>query len=66
MLTHEFMPGSFPTLSTREIELLTKPYSSCEVVNAIKSMEPFKAPGPDGFQPLFYQRYWDVVKSNVI
>lgn len=61
----EFMPGRFPVLSTQELRTLTRPFARCEVASAIKGMEPFKAPGPDGFQPLFYQRYWDLVSPNV-
>ncbi|KAJ0230616.1 Reverse transcriptase domain-containing protein [Hirschfeldia incana] len=29
-------------------------------------MGSFKAPGPDGFQPVFYQRCWDTVGGSVI
>lgn len=32
---------------------------------ALKDMQPYKAPGPDGFQPIFYQKFWDLVKPNV-
>lgn len=63
--TNNFSKGSFPLLTSRELEALTRPYAQCEVVLAIKSMQAFKAPGPDGFQPLFYQRYWDVVRESV-
>ena len=31
----------------------------------MKSMGKYKAPGPDGYQPVFYQRCWDVVGSSV-
>lgn len=62
----EVVRGEFPPITTKEMTLLSRTYTGCEVVAAIKSMEPFKAPGPDGFQPLFYQRYWDVVGENVI
>lgn len=41
-------------------------FAECEVLAALRSMKPFKAPGPDGFQPVFFQRYWDVVGPNVI
>ena len=32
---------------------------------AIRSMGKFKAPCPDGFQPVFYQQNWDVVGTSV-
>lgn len=52
-------------MTSRDIEALNRPYAPCEVVLAIKSTQAFKAPGPDGFRPLFYQRYWDVVQESV-
>lgn len=55
-----FLPGYFPRMTDRDLELLQRPYAEREVVKAIKDMDAFKAPGPDGFQPLFYQRYWDI------
>lgn len=30
------------------------------------NMDAFKAPGPDGFQPLFYQRFWEVISPSLI
>ena len=36
-----------------------------EIRNAIFSMKGLKAPGPDGIQPLFYQRFWDTVQNSV-
>ncbi|KAF7835740.1 ribonuclease H [Senna tora] len=36
-----------------------------EVWGAVKSMKAYKAPGPDGFQPFFYQKYWSVVGDTV-
>lgn len=29
-------------------------------------MSPLKAPGPDGFQPIFFQHFWNIVGANVI
>jgi len=29
-------------------------------------MGKFKSPGPDGFQPVFYQLGWDVVGASVV
>jgi len=57
--------GGFTGLSTFEKEQLDKPFTLEEVVVAVKSMGRFKAPGPDGFQPVFYQECWEIVGSSV-
>lgn len=44
----------FPIIKSDDYEKMTRPLSECEVWLAVKSMKPFKALGPDGFQPLFY------------
>jgi hypothetical protein len=44
---------------------LIKQMAKVEVRNAIFSMQSFKAPGPDGFQPLFFKHFWDVVGEDV-
>jgi len=28
-------------------------------------MGAYKSPGPDGFQPLFYQKFWNIVKQDL-
>ncbi|CAA7012923.1 unnamed protein product [Microthlaspi erraticum] len=56
----------FPRLSGEERMSLDKPFLPSEVEEAIKRMGRFKAPGPDGFQPVFYQSCWDVVRDSVI
>ncbi|KAJ8431281.1 hypothetical protein Cgig2_007614 [Carnegiea gigantea] len=59
------LSGAFPSLSTEQRSLLARNFSSAEVYKALKSMGPYKAPGPDGFHAIFFQRYWDIVASDV-
>lgn len=47
-------PGSFPLIPQGDMDRLMREYTGTEVQLAIKDMNSFKAPGPDGFQPLFY------------
>ncbi|XP_028121413.1 uncharacterized protein LOC114318678 [Camellia sinensis] len=53
------LPQSLPYLTPQEVTALVHPISLMEVKNAVFSLGPFKAPGPDGIQPFFYQRFWD-------
>ncbi|KAF7828542.1 reverse transcriptase [Senna tora] len=40
--------------------------SAEEIKNALFSLKPFKAAGADGFQPAFFQKFWDVLKPDLI
>ncbi|KAG7544019.1 Ribonuclease H domain [Arabidopsis thaliana x Arabidopsis arenosa] len=55
----------FSALTREEVNDLNTPFSRLEVESAIKGMGKFKAPGPDGFQPVFYQQCWDVIGDSV-
>lgn len=37
-----------------------------EIVEAISSLQPNKAPGPDGFPICFYREYWEMIKKDLI
>lgn len=37
-----------------------------EIVEAIWSLQPNKAPGPDGFPICFYREYWELIKKDLI
>ncbi|GLT38672.1 hypothetical protein SLA2020_129040 [Shorea laevis] len=39
--------------------------SEVEVLKAIQSMKPFKAPGPNGTLPFFYQDLWSLIEHKV-
>ena len=47
-------------------EFFIQPFSASEIKDAIVGMHPDKAPGPDGFHALFYQRNWHIVGDQVI
>ena len=56
----------FDCLNQAEVTDLNKPFTPHEIEAAVRSMGKYKAPGPDGFQPVFYQTCWDTVGSSVI
>lgn len=45
---------------------LTRPVTESEVKLALFSMHPEKASRPDGMIGLFYQKFWNIVKEEVI
>ena len=46
--------------------LLTRPITELEVKKAVFSLHPNKAPGPDGMSPVFFQKFWNIVKLDLI
>jgi len=49
--------GDFPNLLPEMMMALELPFTKEDIQLGLKEMNPFKAPGPDGFQPFFFQRY---------
>ncbi|OMO87944.1 reverse transcriptase [Corchorus capsularis] len=47
-------------------EMLTREVTEEEIKSAAFDMGALKAPGPDGFSGIFYQKYWEVVGDLVI
>ena len=41
-------------------------FSEQEVWDTIKEMPPGRAPGPDGFNSLFYKVAWPIIKQDVV
>ncbi|KAG7564109.1 Ribonuclease H domain [Arabidopsis suecica] len=60
------LPKEGFTRLTQELQELNKPFSPKEIENSVRSMGKYKAPGPDGFQPVFYQHCWEVVGPSVV
>lgn len=53
------------TLGEVERYDLIKPVTIEEVYGALMSMKSYKAPGPDGFQPIFFKMFWNEVGEDV-
>ena len=45
---------------------MSSDFSADEIKEAVFQMAPTKAPGPDGMNALFYQKFWHIVGDNVV
>lgn len=61
----DFSLSNIPVISEEEKTNLAKPVSKEEVMHALSTMQPFKAPGPNGFQAVFFKHYWDIVGDDL-
>lgn len=64
-------PSVLVDLTERKItddinDVLCRNFSADEISDALFQMGPLKAPGSDGFPARFYQRHWEVLKSDVV
>jgi len=56
-----------PVIISEEINKnLTKDISPAEVKRALFSLNPDKAPGPDGMTSFFYQKFWDLTGPDLV
>uniref|UniRef100_A0A2N9GX50 CCHC-type domain-containing protein n=1 Tax=Fagus sylvatica TaxID=28930 RepID=A0A2N9GX50_FAGSY len=55
-----------PRLSDLEAQTLDAPLSIEEIKSSLWSLKPFKAPGPDGLHPGFFQRCWHIISDSVV
>ncbi|XP_050233384.1 uncharacterized protein LOC126681873 [Mercurialis annua] len=55
-----------PQISDEQNSALLCPVTNEEVKLALFSMHPDKSLGPDGLNPAFFQKFWDIVGSDVI
>lgn len=52
-------------LSDQAVGVLSAPFSEMEVKAAVFQLAPIKAPGPDGFSAVFYQKCWHILKTEL-
>ena len=53
-------------VSNEENELLVAPFSEEKIKEAIFSYYAEGAPGPDGLSFIFYQKFWDIIKGDLV
>jgi hypothetical protein len=56
---------TYPNLDTDMLSQIAAPINNEEVKRALFNMNPWKAPGPDGFPAGFYQKSWEIVGETV-
>jgi hypothetical protein len=57
--------GHHNALTHDDKRTLTQAVTKEEVYQALMSMKSYKAPGPDGFQPIFFKMFWKDVGNDV-
>lgn len=60
-----FDVSNVPKLSDSMFNSLLQPVLKEEVFVALNSMQPYKSPGPDGFQGIFFKQYWHIVGDDI-
>ncbi|GAU10224.1 hypothetical protein TSUD_421490, partial [Trifolium subterraneum] len=54
-----------PRVTKDDNLVLTAPITKVEIQQALFQMHPDKSPGPDGFNPAFYQRFWEQCSDDI-
>jgi hypothetical protein len=54
-----------PQITQEDNDQLLRPISKEELKEALFQMHPDKAPGPDGFNPAFYQHFWELCGNDI-
>lgn len=57
--------NNIPQLSAENVSSLTQQVTRDEVLQALNNMHPFKSPGPDGFQGVFFKQYWHIIGEDI-
>ncbi|GAU37962.1 hypothetical protein TSUD_269770 [Trifolium subterraneum] len=54
-----------PRVTDDDNFFLTAPITKVEIQQALFQMHPDKSPGPDGFNPAFFQRFWEHCSDDI-
>ena len=63
--SYEVLACMEKSLTAEQRGLLDAPFTKKDVKDALFSMNPEKARGPDGLNPDFYQKYWNIFEDDV-
>ncbi|XP_071739271.1 uncharacterized protein [Rutidosis leptorrhynchoides] len=55
-----------PCLNSHMVEKLEARFCETEILQTIKSCDKHKVLGLDGFNTLFYTKYWDIIKEDLV
>ena len=61
----EFLSNIPSLVSVEDNDSLMSPVTEEEITSIVWSMEPDKAPGPDGFSVHFYRICWEIIKYDL-
>lgn len=62
----EILEGIDVCINQAQNEELIQKFTDEEVRDVIFSMHPDKSPGPDGMNPAFYQRFWNIIGPDTV
>lgn len=65
-LTGHPIRGLFKVIPRDLLNHMNKEITKEEIHQALLEMGPYKAPGPNGYQPIFFQKHWEVVGKNLV
>ena len=55
-----------PKVTKEMNDMLAKPFTTEDILEALTHMYPTKASGPDGLPAVFFQKHWQSVKERVL
>lgn len=64
-VSEHLLNGVATCISERSNHMLLESYTKKEIISALKSMRPTKAPSEDGFPAIFFQKFWHIMGKDV-